>query len=176
MFSVLPVHFLRKSCRLIPAKDEGVKYACNQCDHQFTQQGSLSKHIQSVHEGVKYACNQCDHHYTQQGNLTKHIQSVHEGVNYNCSQCDYKAKQKTHLNAHIEAIMKVWSKLVISVTIKLHNREIWQNISKLKMMNNIFPHLSYLWQGKAGKVGEEDDCGQTVHQCLTAPLEITSFD
>ena len=24
-------------------------------------------------------------------------------------------------------------------------------------------------------VGEEDDCGQTVHQCLTVPLEITSF-
>ena len=24
-------------------------------------------------------------------------------------------------------------------------------------------------------VGEEDDCGQTVHQCMTAPLEITSF-
>ena len=99
----------------MPAKDEGVKYACNQCDHQFTQQGSLSKHIQSVHEGVKYACNQCDHHYTQKGNLTRHIQSVH------------------HIIIHI----------------KLHNREIWQNISKLKMMNNIFPHLSYLWQGKA---------------------------
>ena len=24
-------------------------------------------------------------------------------------------------------------------------------------------------------VGKEDDCGQTVHQCLTVPLEITSF-
>ena len=28
---------------------------------------------------------------------------------------------------------------------------------------------------KQWTVGEEDDCGQTVHQCLTAPLEITSF-
>ena len=45
------------------------------------QQG-MTMHIQSKHEGVKYACNQCDHQATRQSNLTQHIQSVHEGVKY----------------------------------------------------------------------------------------------
>ena len=40
--------------------NEGVKYACNHCDQQFTQQSSLERHIQFQHEGVKYACNQCE--------------------------------------------------------------------------------------------------------------------
>ena len=38
-------------CRYIRV---GVKYACNQCDSQFTQQGQLKQHKLSVHEGVRY--------------------------------------------------------------------------------------------------------------------------
>ena len=35
--------------------NEGVKYACDQCDYQATQQGNLTRHIQNMHEveGVK---------------------------------------------------------------------------------------------------------------------------
>ena len=47
-------------------KVEGVKYACDQCDKQFTQQSHLTRHIQSKHEGVKYACDQCDYQVTTQ--------------------------------------------------------------------------------------------------------------
>ena len=36
----------------------------------------------SVHKGVKYACNQCDSQFTQQGQLKQHKLSVHEGVRY----------------------------------------------------------------------------------------------
>ena len=50
-------------------------------------QGSLTRHILSVHEGVKYDCNQCDFRATRRGILTCHIQSVHEGVKYECNQC-----------------------------------------------------------------------------------------
>ena len=49
---------------------KGVKYACNQCDHQFTQQSSLKTHIQSVHEGIKYACKRCNYQAILKGNLT----------------------------------------------------------------------------------------------------------
>ena len=38
---------------------EGVKYHCEQCNHQFTTKGSLAEHKRSVHEGVKYPCEQC---------------------------------------------------------------------------------------------------------------------
>ena len=32
--------------------DEGVKFACDQCNYQATQQHDLTKHIQRQHEGV----------------------------------------------------------------------------------------------------------------------------
>ena len=64
----------------IQSAHEGVKYACDQCGKQFTEDGSLTKHNQSVHEGVMYICSQCGHQATQQSNLARHIQSVHEGV------------------------------------------------------------------------------------------------
>ena len=53
-------------------KDEGVKYACNQCDYQATYQDNLTTHIQSVHEGVKYTCDRCDYQANQKSNLTTH--------------------------------------------------------------------------------------------------------
>ena len=79
---------------------KGVKYACNQCDQQFTLKRSLTKHIQSAHEGIKYACNQCDKLFTQQNSLTVHIQSIHEGVKYGCNQCDYEATTQRSLTSH----------------------------------------------------------------------------
>merc|ERR1712082_589801 len=47
----------------------------------------LKKHKESVHEGVKYQCNQCHYQATQQSSLKKHKESVHEGVKYQCNQC-----------------------------------------------------------------------------------------
>ena len=82
---------------------------------------NLKTHIQAKHEGVKYACNQCDYQATQQAHLTTHIQAKHEDVIYACNQCvkleDWKISQLTFsLN------MKVSSMLVTSVTIKLHSK------------------------------------------------------
>ena len=51
------------------SKHEGVKYPCNLCGKQFTQQSSLQTHIQSQHEGVKYPCNPCDYQATTQSSV-----------------------------------------------------------------------------------------------------------
>ena len=64
----------------IQSVHEGVKYACNQCDQQFSTQGNLTQHIQYKHVGVKYDCNECDKQFTKQCGLTTHIKSQHEGV------------------------------------------------------------------------------------------------
>ena len=85
------------------SRADGVKYACNQCDHQATTQQHLTTHMQSKHEGVKYACNQCDYQATKQQHLTYHIQSKHEGVKYACNQCDYQAGYQSHLTQHIQS-------------------------------------------------------------------------
>ena len=87
--------------RHIQSAHVGVKYACNQCNKQFTEQSSLTRHIQSAHEGVKYACNQCDKQYQTQESLTRHFQSVHERVKYACNQCNYQATQQSNLTRHI---------------------------------------------------------------------------
>ena len=52
---------------------------------------NVYKHIKSVHEGVKYACNECDHQVTDQTSLRRHIQAKHKGVKYACNKCDYQA-------------------------------------------------------------------------------------
>ena len=85
------------------SKTEGVRYACNLCEKQFTTQASLTTHIQSKHEGVKYACNQCDYQATRQDSLAKHIQYKHEGVKYDCNQWDYQATTPSNLTIHIQA-------------------------------------------------------------------------
>ena len=33
-------------------RDEKIKYSCNQCGHQATQQGNLTRHIQSIHAKI----------------------------------------------------------------------------------------------------------------------------
>ena len=55
---------------------EGVKFACNQCDQQFTLQSSLTKHNQNVHEGVRYACNQCEYQGSRDA-LRHHLKIKH---------------------------------------------------------------------------------------------------
>ena len=60
----------------------------------------LRTHIKSKHEGVKYACNQCDYQATQQFNLTTHIKAKHEGVKYSCDLCDYQLNSKSSLYMH----------------------------------------------------------------------------
>ena len=58
------------------------KYPCIQCEYKATTQGSLKKHILSVHQKIKYPCNQCDYKATTQGSLKKHIESIHEEVKF----------------------------------------------------------------------------------------------
>ena len=77
------------------------KYECEPCRKTFSRRG-LDNHKQTVHQGVKYACDQCDSQFTQQSDLTRHIQSKHEGVKYACDQCDYQATQQNNLGRHIK--------------------------------------------------------------------------
>lgn len=63
------------------------QYPSDQSGKQFSEQGNLKVHVQSVHERVKYSCDQCGKKITHQGNLERHIHSVHERVKYPFDQC-----------------------------------------------------------------------------------------
>ena len=51
---------------------EGVKYLCNQCEYQATQQTYFKTQKQ-----VKHECKQCEYQATQQTHLKTHKQSIH---------------------------------------------------------------------------------------------------
>ena len=54
------------------------RFQCQDCERNFSGPSGLWQHKKSKHKGVKYACNQCDQQFTLQRSLTKHIQhSVH---------------------------------------------------------------------------------------------------
>ena len=88
----------------IQSKHEGVKYACDQCAYEATHQSNLKSHIQSVHEGVKYACDQCDKQFTKQDKLKDHTQATHDGIKYACNQCDSEFKHQRSLKTHIQSL------------------------------------------------------------------------
>ena len=88
--------------RHIQSKHEGVKYTCNKCDHQATTQHSLKIHVQSRHEGVKHPCNQCNQIYTDKSSLSTHFKTKHEGFKYPCSYCKYQGNTEGKLTRHIQ--------------------------------------------------------------------------
>ena len=71
-------------------------YICARCDYKFTQQTSVTTHIQSKHEGLRYSCDWCDYKATTKGNLTVYIQSMHIGIMHKC----------------VNVIMKLHTKLI----------------------------------------------------------------
>ena len=45
---------------------------CPECGKVYTTKGDMRKHYRSKHEGIKYPCNQCDYQATQQNFLEIH--------------------------------------------------------------------------------------------------------
>ena len=63
------------SVELAPSKQ---LYKCVECEAIYNSKHALYYHTRSKHEGVRYSCNQCEYQATQQGNLKRHKQSVHK--------------------------------------------------------------------------------------------------
>ena len=82
----------------VEAEHEGVKYPCDQCDHQATRKSNLKSHMKIKHKDFKLACDQCDYPATIQGNLTRHIQLKH--FKHACNQCDAQLTSKSSLLSH----------------------------------------------------------------------------
>ena len=57
------------------------EFFCKMCGMSFTQNGSLKKHIATIHEQKKYPCPECDRIFTQSSGLRKHIRRTHKGRN-----------------------------------------------------------------------------------------------
>ena len=97
-----------------------IKYPCHKCGKQFTELGSMKKHIQSVHERVMFPCDKtrC---------LSMKISSIILIIVENNLQ------NKLILKHIFSLFMKVSSILVICVIIKLQQWVVFRNILSLNM-------------------------------------------
>ena len=53
------------------------KFKCQDCERMFDTRAGLWYHTKCKHESVRNACNQCDKQFTHQGHVVTHIQSIH---------------------------------------------------------------------------------------------------
>ena len=64
-------------------------HKCNICEKDFTEAGSLRKHILVVHEGKRnFKCDICGKAYGEARHLKNHKLNVHDGAKFKCDQCD----------------------------------------------------------------------------------------
>jgi len=71
------------------------------CRYIAAQKRYLREHRQAIHEGIKYACDTCDHKATTKSNLKKHKQLKHEVDKFPCHQCEYAANSIGELTQHL---------------------------------------------------------------------------
>ena len=76
------------------------KFACHDCDENFTRSRELNKH-RRIHTGEKpFACSDCDMTFTTRFNLNVH-RKIHTGEKpFACPDCDKKFAASAKLNRH----------------------------------------------------------------------------
>ena len=81
----------------------GSEFKCHDCNKQFSRQGTLKKHIETVH----LKCEYCGKHFVKKINLQVHIQGAH-GIDANeyskCEVCDKKFADEENYRKHNEHI------------------------------------------------------------------------
>ena len=82
----------------------GVRYTCQQCGHQSTQQSSLNSHEKTVH-GPRVNCQYCGKSYSQ-SSLQNHIKAIHEKIKFFCKECEFKSSSQSALKSHVDFIHK----------------------------------------------------------------------
>jgi len=72
------------------------------CRYIAAQKRYLREHRQAIHEGIKYACDMCEHRATTKSNLKKHKQLKHElDKTFPCHQCEFTATSVGELTQHL---------------------------------------------------------------------------
>ena len=79
------------------------QYFCPHCDppKSVSTAQHLREHIKVIHEGIRYACPECDKQYSCKGHLKSHIQSEHlKQEDFECEPCGKKFGSRLKLKSH----------------------------------------------------------------------------
>ena len=90
--------------RHIQSVHRGVRFTCEYCDFVTIDKGSLKRHVNGQHKGLKHKCDFCDYENAQIGNVKKHIQTKHQNIVYQCPYCPLEAKHKWYLEQHVRKL------------------------------------------------------------------------
>lgn len=75
---------------------------CPECEKQFSNSTFLTIHINNIHKGIKFKCEKCNMEFTQESNKKRHVKVVHDKIkNFSCSLCDHKATSRSELLHHL---------------------------------------------------------------------------
>ena len=88
-------------------KLEAVRYPCDKCEYNATEENDLKRHFESKHKWVSYPCVKCEYYATSQRYLREHIKNKHEGVKYPCDKCEFSSTTVMSLKGHIASIHEV---------------------------------------------------------------------
>ena len=72
------------------------------CAKDFTQQGNLDRHINTVHKGsVKYTCPECFEEFSSKYSLIRHKSNIHDEAKPNvCRYCQRRFGERSTCNVH----------------------------------------------------------------------------
>ena len=90
--------------RHIQSVHRGVRFTCDYCDFVTIDKGSLKRHVNGQHKGLKHKCDFCEYENAQIGNVKKHIQTKHQNLVYHCPYCNLEAKHKWYLEQHVRKL------------------------------------------------------------------------
>ncbi len=83
-------------------------FHCIFCTKSFTQNGTLTVHINTVHKKLKaFTCKFCDKTFTRNSHLTRHVDAIHKKLKpFTCTLCDKLFAQRGTLTEHINYVHK----------------------------------------------------------------------
>jgi len=90
--------------RHVQSVHRGIKFSCPHCEFVTIDKGSLKRHVNGQHDGVRHKCDLCDYENAQIGNVKKHFQTKHQNIVYHCPYCILEAKHRWYLEQHVRRI------------------------------------------------------------------------
>ena len=73
--------------------------SCDLCDS--ANEHAIYKREQFVHKRLRFSCDECDFQYTQENKLKEHKQTKHEGIKFICAECKYEGNSKSRFSNHV---------------------------------------------------------------------------
>eukprot|EP00186_Timspurckia_oligopyrenoides_P005046 CAMPEP_0182441520 /NCGR_PEP_ID=MMETSP1172-20130603/497_1 /TAXON_ID=708627 /ORGANISM="Timspurckia oligopyrenoides, Strain CCMP3278" /LENGTH=268 /DNA_ID=CAMNT_0024635863 /DNA_START=394 /DNA_END=1200 /DNA_ORIENTATION=- len=92
---------LRSHVKEMHGSGSSARIICPQCGLQFSQKGSLGKHLATVHAKRRISCQFCAKSFGQSGDLNIHIRTVHEKQRpFKCESCGAAFGRRSQMNKH----------------------------------------------------------------------------